>query len=414
MKSLGQFGSFGGMYVSELLVPVLSDVETAYLDVKNDPAFQKELDRLLSEFAGRPTPLTHAKNLSKAFGCTVLLKREDLLHGGAHKTNNVLGQGLLALRMGRKELIAETGAGQHGTAVAMIGALFGLPVKIFMGSKDIKRQASNVERMHLFGAEVIPVESGSKSLKDAINEALRYWVSHSKETYYVFGTVAGPHPFPTMVADFQRVIGDEARMQCLERFKKLPTVVTACVGGGSNAIGIFKAFLEDKHVKLVGVEPAGEGLETKKHGAALCKGTVGCLHGAISYCLQDNDGQILEAHSLSAGLDYPGVGPEHSFLKDSGRVQYEAVTDQHAVQAFELLSKTEGIIPALESSHAIAQAKKIATSLSKEDILLINISGRGDKDMDQVREYLSSKENLSSSKGAGCLPAVPRLTPKHS
>ena len=421
MKSLGNFGSpstgsgqaFGGMYVSELLVPVLSEVEAAYLDAKNDPAFTKELKRLLSEFAGRPTPLTHAKNLSKAFGCTVLLKREDLLHGGAHKTNNVLGQGLLALRMGRKELIAETGAGQHGTAVAMIGALFGIPVKIFMGSKDIKRQASNVDRMRLFGAEVIPVESGSKSLKDAINEALRYWVSHSTDTYYVFGTVAGPHPFPTMVADFQRVIGDEAREQCLDRFKKLPHTVCACVGGGSNAIGIFKAFLEDKNVKLVGVEPAGEGLHTKKHGAALCKGTVGCLHGAISYCLQDRDGQILEAHSISAGLDYPGVGPEHSYLKDIGRVQYEAVTDDEAVEAFELLSKSEGIIPALESSHAIAQAKKITSSLSKNDILLINISGRGDRDMDHVRKYLSSK-NSHSSKGAGILPAVSDHSQKKS
>lgn len=392
MKSLGQFGAFGGLYVSELLVPVLRDVESAYLDAKKDSAFTREFHRLLSQFAGRPTPLTHAKNLSTAWGCTVLLKREDLLHGGAHKTNNVLGQGLLALRIGRKELIAETGAGQHGTAVAMVGALFRLPVKIFMGSKDIKRQSQNVQRMRLFGAEVIPVESGSKSLKDAINEALRYWVSHSTDTYYMFGTVAGPHPFPTMVADFQRVIGDEARAQCLDRFKKLPHTVCACVGGGSNAIGIFKAFLEDKSVKLVGVEPAGEGLATKKHGAALCKGTVGCLHGAISYCLQDSDGQILEAHSISAGLDYPGVGPEHSFLKDSGRVQYQAVTDDEAVDAFLLLSKTEGIIPALESSHAIAQAKKIAASLSKEDILIINISGRGDKDMDSVQNYLSSKK----------------------
>lgn len=387
MKSLGLFGAFGGCYASELLIPVLERVEAAYLDAKNDPAFEQEFTRLLREFAGRPTPLTHAKTLSREWGCTVLLKREDLLHGGAHKTNNVLGQGLLAERMGAKELIAETGAGQHGTAVAMIGALFRLPTKIFMGAKDIARQSSNVERMRLFGAEVISVESGSKTLKDAINDAMRYWVAHSKDTYYMFGTVAGPHPFPTMVADFQRVIGDEARAQCLERFKKLPSVVAACVGGGSNAIGIFKAFLHDANVRLVGVEPAGEGLLTNKHGAALCKGSPGCLHGSKSYLLQTDDGQILEAHSISAGLDYPGVGPEHSFLKDSGRAEYTAIDDEEAVRAFELLSRKEGIIPALESAHAVAQAEKIAKDLKKDDILLINISGRGDKDLDLVRSY---------------------------
>ncbi len=390
MKSLGTFGTFGGCYASELLIPVLEDIEHAYLEAKKDPAFDAELKTLLADFAGRPTPLTHAKNLSRAWGCTVLLKREDLLHGGAHKTNNVLGQGLLASRMGRKELIAETGAGQHGTAVAMVGALFGIPTKIFMGAKDIARQASNVERMRLFGAEVISVESGSKSLKDAINEAMRYWVAHTKETYYMFGTVAGPHPFPTMVADFQRVIGDEAREQTLRAFGALPHTVCACVGGGSNAIGIFKAFLGDSAVRLLGIEPAGEGLHTAKHGAALCKGTIGCLHGAKSYCLQDKDGQILEAHSISAGLDYPSVGPEHSSLKESGQATYSAVTDDEAVAAFELLAKTEGILPALESAHAIAGAKKSASTLKPNDLLLINISGRGDKDLDHVRAYQSA------------------------
>lgn len=374
--------------MSELLIPVLERVEAAYGSAQDDLTFQRELSVLLKEFAGRPTPLTHAKKLSQQWGCTVVLKREDLLHGGAHKTNNVLGQGLLAVRMGAKELIAETGAGQHGVATAMAGALFGIPVKIFMGAKDIVRQKSNVERMKLFGAEVISVDSGSQSLKDAINDALRYWVAHSEDTYYVFGTAAGPHPFPTMVADFQRVIGDEARAQCLERCERLPAMALACVGGGSNAIGLFRAFLDDADVQLIGVEPAGEGLETAKHGAALGKGTVGCLHGSISYCLQDEDGQILEAHSLSAGLDYPGVGPQHSFLKDTGRVRYEAVTDTEAVEAFQLLSRTEGIIPALESAHAVAQAKKEAKKLRKDDVLLINISGRGDKDIEHIRQFL--------------------------
>ena len=383
METLGQFGAFGGCYASELLIPVLSEMEAAYQAAKADPAFDAELKRLLAEFAGRPTPLTHAKGMSADCGCTVVLKREDLLHGGAHKTNNVLGQGLLAQRMGKRELIAETGAGQHGTAVAMIGALFKIPTKIFMGAKDIARQQPNVQRMKLFGAEVIPVTAGSQSLKDAINEAMRYWVAHSKETFYVFGTVAGPHPFPTMVADFQRVIGDEARAQCLDRFGTLPHTVCACVGGGSNAIGTFKAFVNDD-VQLIGVEAGGEGLDTPKHGAALQKGTVGCLHGALSYCLQDKDGQITEAHSISAGLDYPGVGPEHSFLKDSGRAEYVAATDDEALDAFGYLTRTEGIIPALESSHAVAAALKLGKKLKRDDILLITISGRGDKDLDYV------------------------------
>lgn len=396
MKTLGQFGTFGGCYVSELLIPVLSEVEEAFLKYKDDPDFQKELHTLLCDFAGRPTPITELSTISKEFGCRIVLKREDLLHGGAHKTNNVIGQALLAKRMGKTELIAETGAGQHGVATAMAGALFNLPVKIFMGAKDIERQHPNVQRMKLFGAELISVDSGSQSLKDAINDALRYWTAHSKDTYYVFGTVAGPHPFPSLVAYFQRVIGDEARRQCLERYGKLPHTVCACVGGGSNAIGIFKAFIDDEEVQLVGVEPAGEGIETGKHGAALGVGRPGSLHGSYSYCLQDDDGQIQEAHSISAGLDYPGVGPEHSHLKETGRVQYVSITDQEAVRAFLLLTKQEGIIPALEPSHAIAAAKKIAPSLNKDDVLLINLSGRGDKDIDHVLRYLSNHTSIPS------------------
>jgi len=388
MKSLGRFDQYGGCYVSELLIPVLTEVEEAFLRCKDDKEFNKEFMSLLKEFAGRPTQITEMKKLSAEWGCTLVLKREDLLHGGAHKTNNVIGQALLAKRMGKKELIAETGAGQHGVATAMAGALFGLPVKIFMGAKDVERQFPNVQRMKLFGAEVIPIEAGSKSLKDAINEALRYWTAHSRETYYVFGTVAGPHPFPSIVAHFQRVIGEEAREQCLKKYGKLPHTVCACVGGGSNAIGSFRAFRKDKDVRLVGVEPAGEGLETGKHGAALCMGRPGSLHGAFSYCLQDDDGQIREAHSISAGLDYPGVGPEHSQLKDIERAQYVAVTDDDAIEAFLLLTRKEGIIPALEPSHALAAAKVIAKSLKQEDILLVTLSGRGDKDLGIVIQYL--------------------------
>lgn len=379
--------------MSELLIPVLSEVEEAFEHYKNDPEFNAELDTMLKEFAGRPTPITELPTLSKDFGCKLVLKREDLLHGGAHKTNNVIGQALLAKRMGKTELIAETGAGQHGVATAMAGAVFGIPTKIFMGAKDIDRQYPNVQRMKLFGAEVISVESGSKTLKDAINDAMRYWTAHSENTYYVFGTVAGPHPFPSLVAHFQRVIGDEARQQCLDKYGKLPHTVCACVGGGSNAIGIFKAFIEDTDVKLVGAEPAGEGIETGKHGAALCEGTLGSLHGAKSYCLQDEDGQILEAHSISAGLDYPGVGPEHSFLKDAKRASYIAITDEDAVEALLMLTKKEGIIPALESAHAIAAAKTLAKDLSADDVLLVNLSGRGDKDLNHLLSYLENRES---------------------
>lgn len=392
MKSLGTFGAYGGCYVSELLIPVLSEVEAAFLQCKEYKAFNEELTRMLTEFAGRPTPITEVPTLSKEVGCKVVLKREDLLHGGAHKTNNVIGQALLAKHMNKKELIAETGAGQHGVATAMAGAMYGIPTKIFMGAKDIARQQPNVQRMKLFGAEVISVESGSKTLKDAINDALRYWTAHSEDAYYVFGTVAGPHPFPTIVGYFQRIIGDEARQQCLDRYGKLPHTVCACVGGGSNAIGIFKAFVDDNNVDLVGVEPAGEGIETGKHGAALCEGRPGSLHGAMSYCLQNDDGQILEAHSISAGLDYPGVGPEHSFLKDAKRATYMSITDQEAVDAFMQLTKQEGIIPALESAHAVAAAKYLGKNMSKDDILLINLSGRGDKDLSHILSYINSHE----------------------
>lgn len=387
MRSLGKFGLYGGSYVSELLIPVLGEVEEAFLQYKDDPAFKKELHALLRDFAGRPTPLTELKTLGKESGCRLVLKREDLLHGGAHKTNNVVGQALLARRMGRRELIAETGAGQHGAATAMAGALFGIPTRIFMGAKDIERQRPNVQRMKLFGAEVISVESGSKTLKDAINEALRYWTAHSSTAYYLFGTVAGPHPFPALVAHFQKIIGEEARYQCLKQYGKLPHTICACIGGGSNAIGIFSAFLGDREVRLVGAEAGGEGLESGKHGAALCKGRPGSLHGSYSYCLQDLDGQILEAHSISAGLDYPGVGPQHSALKDSGRVEYRAITDQRALDAFFRLTEKEGIIPALESAHALAAAFDIAKALTPDDILLVNLSGRGDKDLDHILSF---------------------------
>lgn len=385
MSKIGYFGNFGGQYVSELLIPTLKELETGYARFKKDPTFKKTLADLLTHYAGRPTPLYHAKNLSKQLGATIYLKREDLLHGGAHKTNNTLGQGLLASFMGKKKLIAETGAGQHGIATAMVGALLGLEVKIFMGAKDVKRQHMNVLRMRLCGAEVIPVAAGSASLKDAINEAMRYWVTHSQDTFYVFGTVAGPHPYPTMVRDFQKIIGEEAKRQLRHISLPLPTHVVACIGGGSNAMGIFNAFLKDPSVKLIGVEPL--------HGAALCNGHPGCLHGSISYVLQDKNGQIQEAHSISAGLDYPGVGPQHSHLKETGRVQYVTVSDQEALEALQNLARHEGIIPALESSHALAYLPKLIRSLSPKErakaIILLNLSGRGDKDMEHVNQLLS-------------------------
>lgn len=377
MKKPGYFGKFGGMYVSELLVPPLKEVAAAFEKFKRDREQQQILKDLLKDFAGRPTPLYHAKNLSRKLGFQLYLKREDLLHGGAHKTNNAVGQVLLARYMGKTEIIAETGAGQHGAATALAGALLKLPVKVFMGAKDVARQNTNVQRMQLCGAEVIAVKSGSETLKDAINEALRYYVAHSKNTYYVFGTVAGPHPFPTITRYFQSVIGKEARRQIIKKTGKLPDYVLACVGGGSNAIGIFSAFLKDRNVKLVGAEPA--------KGAPLQKGSIGSLHGSISYVLQDRYGQILESESISAGLDYPGVGPEHSYLKDSKRAQYLPVTDQEALDAFHILCKEEGIIPALESSHALAQALKMKEKIPRNSVVIVNLSGRGDKDLDLIK-----------------------------
>lgn len=391
MRQDGRFGPYGGFYVSELLIPNLEEVEAAWLDAREDAAFMDELRGLLRDYAGRPTPLYRSAALSDAIGCHVYLKREDLLHGGAHKTNNTIAQALLARRMGKTRLIAETGAGQHGVATAMAGALFGLDVEIFMGAKDVARQRPNVLRMELFGAKVRPVTSGSQSLKDAINDTLRYWTETLAESFYVFGTVAGPHPFPAMVKDFQRVIGDEARAQVLEATGALPTAVMACVGGGSNAMGIFAGFQGDADVQLVGIEPAGEGIATGRHGAPLSHGSPGCLHGSISYVLQDEDGQIHEAHSVSAGLDYPGVGPEHAWLRDSGRASYVSVTDGEALDAFQWLCRREGILPALESSHAVAHALKTAGSWNADDRIIINLSGRGDKDVEHVERELAAR-----------------------
>lgn len=376
MKRTGYFGKFGGMFVSELLVKPLQEVAVAFEKFKKNKPAQKELKKLLHDYVGRPTPLYYAKNLSKKFGFNLFLKREDLVHGGAHKTNNTVGQAFLAKQMGKRELIAETGAGQHGFAVALAGALSKIPVKIFMGVKDIERQRMNVQRMKLCGAEIIPVKSGSQTLKDAINEALRYYVGNSEKTYYLFGTAAGPHPFPSIVRYFQKIIGEETRRQIKAETGRLPDYVIACVGGGSNAIGIFSAFLRDKNVKLIGAEAAG--------GASLNKGEIGSLHGAISYCLQDNAGQILESQSVAAGLDYPGVGPEHSALKDSKRVKYFSITDAEALKTFHLLCEEEGIIPALESAHAIAYAQRLAGRISKNTTVVVNLSGRGDKDLDTI------------------------------
>jgi tryptophan synthase beta chain len=387
MRSLGRFGRFGGMFVSELLVPALEELEAAFLDAQADPSHRREVDLLLASYAGRPTPLYLARNVSRELGHDVYLKREDLLHGGAHKTNNTIGQGLLAKRMGKRKLIAETGAGQHGVATAMIGALLGMEVTVFMGAKDMERQRPNVQRMELFGATVRPVTSGAATLKEAINETLRHWTEHVRDTFYVFGTVAGPHPYPTIVRELQRVIGDEARRQILTETGRLPDAAIACVGGGSNAMGLFTAFLEDP-VRLIGVEAGGRGLDGGQHGATLTKGRPGCLHGSISYVLQDDDGQIREAHSISAGLDYPGVGPEHSHLEEIGRAEYAAITDAEAVDAYRWLARREGIIPALESAHAIAYARKIAPALERRSTLLVNLSGRGDKDLAHAVEAL--------------------------
>jgi tryptophan synthase beta chain len=389
MRLDGRFGAYGGAYVPEILVPALEQLEAAFLDAQHDAGFQAELTHLLNTYAGRPTPLTLCQNLSSA-KARIYLKREDLLHGGAHKTNQVLGQGLLAKRMGKTRLIAETGAGQHGVATALVGALFSLPTRIYMGAHDVERQKLNVFRMRLMGAEVIPVESGQRGLKDAINEALRDWAASFRDTHYLLGTAAGPHPFPTMVREYQRIIGGEARAQLLEVEGRLPDYVVAAVGGGSNAIGMFSDFVSDASVRLIGVEPAGKGLDGREHGATLLRGRPGILHGSETYVLQDEHGQINESWSVSAGLDYPAVGPEHAFLKDSGRAEYVGATDQEALDSFALLARSEGIIPAFESAHALAHALKIAEQAAEDTIIVVNLSGRGDKDMEQAQKLLGA------------------------
>ena len=383
MRLDGRFGKYGGCFVPEILLPALEQLEAAFLDSEEDDDFRAELDELLTKYAGRPTPLTRCRNLGKK----IYLKREDLLHGGAHKTNQVLAQAMLAKRMGKTRLIAETGAGQHGVATAMAGALFGFQTQIYMGIDDIERQALNVYRMRLMGAEVIPVTSGDRTLKDAVNEALRDWAASFETTHYLLGTAAGPHPFPTMVRQFQRVIGKEARAQVLAAEGRLPDAVIACVGGGSNAIGLFADFVEDEAVKLIGVEAAGKGLDGSEHGATLQRGTPGILHGCETLILQDSDGQVSDSWSVSAGLDYPAVGPEHAYLMDSGRATYVGCTDQEALAAFKALSRHEGIIPALESAHAVAEALRIAEE-QPDAVLVVGLSGRGDKDMAQVQKLL--------------------------
>ena len=383
MQLDGKFGDYGGAFVPQILLPALEQLEAAFLEARADPEFQRELEELLRDYAGRPTPLYRCRNLTPS-ATRIYLKREDLLHGGAHKTNQVLAQGMLARRMGKTRLIAETGAGQHGVATALVGAMLGFETTIYMGAVDVERQRPNVLRMQLMGAEVVPVKTGSQTLKDAINEALRDWSASFETTHYLLGTAAGPHPYPTMVREFQRVIGREARAQILAAEGRLPDAVVACVGGGSNAIGIFADFIADANVALIGVEAGGEGIASGKHGATLAAGRAGILHGARSLVLRDDDGQILETHSISAGLDYPGVGPEHAFLKESGRARYVAVNDREAVAAFELLARREGIIPALESAHAVAHAVALAQGNDPPEVLLVNLSGRGDKDLDKM------------------------------
>jgi tryptophan synthase beta chain len=383
MTGKGRFGMYGGQYVSETLMSALINLESEYATIQNNPEFVRDLTSYQTEYAGRPTPLTLCENASRELGCRIYLKREDLVHGGSHKLNNTLGQALLAKHMGKKRLIAETGAGQHGVATAIAGAALGLPVEVYMGETDTRRQALNVFRMQLMGATVIPVTSGTRTLKDAINEALRDWVANVQDTYYLIGSVVGPHPYPTMVRDFQSVIGNETKQQIMNKEGRLPDTIVACVGGGSNAIGIFYPFLSDD-VELVGVEAAGKGLGTGEHSATLCAGEAGVLHGTLSYLLQDVHGQVLPTHSIAAGLDYPGVGPEHAMLKDNARVTYDAVTDCDVLDAFEFLSRREGIIPALESAHAVAYVIQNAGRFDKDDIVVINLSGRGDKDVAEV------------------------------
>jgi len=386
MKHKGRFGQYGGFYVPEVLIGVLQELEEAFYTFYKNKNFVEELALLSKNYAGRPTPLYYAAGFSRKAGFKVYLKREDLLHGGAHKVNNTLGQGLLAKYMGKTKLIAETGAGQHGLATAMIGALLGMETKIFMGVTDIERQSVNVHKMKLCGAEVIAVQGGTGTLKDAINDALRYWTAHVRDTFYLFGSACGPHPYPTIVKHFQTCIGTEARQQCIEQLNRLPDMVVACVGGGSNALGIFSGFITDEQVKLIGVEAAGEGIKTGRHAATLVAGKVGILHGAKAYLLQDSQGQVHETESVSAGLDYPAVGPEHCMLKDSGRAQYVAAQDNEVLDAFELLTKTEGILPALESAHALAYLMQQKGKLDPETVALVNLSGRGDKDVGIVEK----------------------------
>ena len=385
----GRFGEFGGKYIPETLAPAIEELEKNYLKIRNDKNFKKELGKLLIDYAGRPTPIYFAKNLTKTIGgAKIYLKREDLLHGGAHKINNTLGQALLAKRMGKKRIIAETGAGQHGVATAMACASLGLKAEIYMGYVDTLRQKQNVFRMELLGAKVHPVKSGSKTLKDAINEAMRDWITNVDSTYYLLGSAVGPHPYPLMVRDFQAVIGTEIKKQ----MKKIPNAVIACVGGGSNAIGTFYPLI-DTNAKIIGIEAGGKGIKTKLHSAPLTAGKKGVLHGMMTYLMQDKDGQISETHSISAGLDYPGVGPEHAYLKDKNRVEYKAVTDDEVIDAFLILTRTEGIIPALESAHAIAYAIKISKKMKKTESIIVTLSGRGDKDIDIVKEYLANVKN---------------------
>jgi tryptophan synthase beta chain len=391
MRLNGRYGAYGGAYVPEILVPALEQLEAAFLDAQDDSGFQAELAALLTTYAGRPTPLTLCRNLGSE-RVRLYLKREDLLHGGAHKTNQVLAQALLARRMGKTRLIAETGAGQHGVATALAGALFGLETRIYMGAHDVERQQLNVFRMRLMGAEVVPVEAGQRGLKDAVNEALRDWTSSFETTHYLLGTVAGPHPFPLMVREFQRVIGQETRGQMLAAEGRLPDAVIAAVGGGSNAIGLFADFLADEGVRLVGVEAAGKGLHGREHGATLLRGRPGILHGSETYVLQDGHGQISESWSVSAGLDYPAVGPEHAFLKDQGRAEYVGATDREALDAFALLARSEGIICAFESAHALAHALKMSAQAIEDTILVVNLSGRGDKDMEQAQRLLGAPQ----------------------
>ena len=392
MKAKGHYGIYGGQYVAETLMGPLAELEVAYAEAKKDPEFQREFNEILHDYVGRESPITHCRRLSAHLGgAQILLKREDLNHTGAHKVNNTIGQALLAKRMGKKRLIAETGAGMHGVATATVAALLGMPCEVYMGAIDVDRQAPNVQRMKMLGAKVNAVSEGSATLKDAMNEAIRDWVTNCDDTFYVIGTVAGPHPYPEMVRDFQSVIGKEARAQMLAKYGRLPDQAIACVGGGSNAMGLFAGFIDDKDVKLVGVEAGGKGIATGEHAASINGGRVGVLHGAKTYLLQTDAGQIIDTYSVSAGLDYPGVGPEHAHLADTGRAEYPVINDDEAINAFDMLCRFEGIIPALESSHALAEAIKRAPHLPKETLLLVNLSGRGDKDMDNIMRWKGRK-----------------------